>query len=831
MLAAGLQVMPMLRTVLPLTTQGLAPSTWAIVLKFAAGAVAVLGSYHAVSGATAIVPPYNVNATVGVRYNRQLGTSGQTAHSWSASTAPLGSAVFPLTPGLYLTNVTGKIGGIPTWAGISNIVIKAWEKTGNSGASVSATFVFIITNSNAVTAPAITQQPQSLTVTAGQAASFSVVATGTAPLTYFWRKDTAVVQAGSAASYVIASAQAGDAGTYLVIVSNSAGIVTSSGATLTVNAVVTPPVIAQHPQSLTVTAGQAVSFTVVASGTAPLTYFWRKGTAVVQVSSAASYAIASAQAGDAGTYSVIVSNSAGVANSSGATLSVNAPQESIRPKLTVASPLAAFTTVPSNSIIIRGLASDSSGIAGIFVQRGAEPPLQATGTTDWTVSAPLLPGSNVFRIKAVDLAGNASLTNARTVFYNVTNPLTLSVTGNGRIVGATNGQGVVIGRVRKLTAVPAVGYLFSNWVGSVSSTNPTISILMASNTTLTADFVPNPFLKLVGTYTGLFFDTNLPTHESSGFFSLSVSGNGAYSAKLTTSGRLLTATGKFGLDLHATKIFAALRTNPPVSLDLQLAAGSDEINGIVNDTVRAITLFGYRAAFGARNRATNFTGAYTLSLPGGGDPATEPSGHGALTLSASALGKLTIAGNLADGAPIAQSRLLAANGAFPFHSLIYLKHGSALGWVALAVTETNDVHGRLLWTKRPGVAGPFFQAGFEKTIDVVGSRYQAPPVGTRALSLTNGVCVLSGGGLDLPLTYDAALDTANRWTIANNTNRLVLQISRLNGLITGSFVNPATHKTSVIKGVVLQKQVGGAGYLVGTNQTGALFLEAPKSNP
>src|SRR5947209_5960656 len=136
LLALVLQVMPMLRTVLPLSTQGFAPSAWAIVLKLAGGAVALLGSYHAVSGATQIVPPYSVNATVGVPYIRQLGTSGQSAHAWSATTAPLNTAVYPLTPGLWLTNATGKIGGIPTQGGTSNIVISAWEFAGNLGSTV-----------------------------------------------------------------------------------------------------------------------------------------------------------------------------------------------------------------------------------------------------------------------------------------------------------------------------------------------------------------------------------------------------------------------------------------------------------------------------------------------------------------------------------------------------------------------------------------------------------------------------------------------------------------------------------------------------------------------
>jgi hypothetical protein len=321
LLAAGLQVMPMLRAVLPLATRGLAPSTWAIILKFAAGPVALLGSYHAVSGATNIVAPYTVKATVGVRYTRQLGTSGQTAHSWSAATAPLKTAVYPLTPGLFLTNATGKIGGIPTWAGTSNIVIKAWENTGNSGASVSATFVFTITNASGGTPPAITQQPQSRTVIAGQSTNFTVSATGTAPLSYFWRKGTAVVQTGTNVTYVLNNVQAGAAGTYSVIVSNAAGTVTSTNATLTV---VTPVTISAQPTNRIVTSGVNIAFGVTATGTSPK-YQWRFNSNAIAGATSATLNLTNVTPANSGFYSVVVTNTANRVTSSEARLLVTPP--------------------------------------------------------------------------------------------------------------------------------------------------------------------------------------------------------------------------------------------------------------------------------------------------------------------------------------------------------------------------------------------------------------------------------------------------------------------------------------------------------------------------
>ncbi|MGH7969373.1 MAG: immunoglobulin domain-containing protein, partial [Limisphaerales bacterium] len=230
-LAGALQVLPLARVAVTVESAASTAPAWAWVLRVASATVALLGSYDAVSGATAIVTPYTVNATVGTPYSRQLTTSGQTAHSWSASTAALGSTVFPLTPGLWLTNSNGRIGGTPTWAGISNITISAWENSGNRGASVSALFVFTVTGNSP---PSITTQPQSQTVYAGNPATFTVVASGTAPLSYQWRFQAASISGATASSYTIPSVQTTDAGAYSVVVNNVAGTVTSANATLTV---------------------------------------------------------------------------------------------------------------------------------------------------------------------------------------------------------------------------------------------------------------------------------------------------------------------------------------------------------------------------------------------------------------------------------------------------------------------------------------------------------------------------------------------------------------------------------------------------------------------
>ena len=168
--------------------------------------------------------------------------------------------------------------------------------------------------------PAIATQPQSQTVIAGAPVSFWVGATGTAPLSYQWRKDGTNIAGATAATNTIAAAQTTNAGNYTVVVTNVAGSITSAVATLTVNL---PPSIGTEPQSQTANAGSPVSFWVAATGTAPLSYQWKKDGTNVAGATAATNTIAAAQTTNAGNYTVVVTNVAGSITSAVATLVVN----------------------------------------------------------------------------------------------------------------------------------------------------------------------------------------------------------------------------------------------------------------------------------------------------------------------------------------------------------------------------------------------------------------------------------------------------------------------------------------------------------------------------
>jgi Immunoglobulin domain len=175
-----------------------------------------------------------------------------------------------------------------------------------------------------IKAPVIMTHPSSQTVAAGQSATFSAAAIGSDPLTYQWQKDGTAIAGATLQAYTTPPVTPTDSGTkFQVLISNSAGSVTSNPATLTVDSASTAPSITQQPASQAVTAGVIATFTVVAAGTAPLAYQWQKSGTAIAGATAASYTTPATLLTDNGAqFTVVVSNAAGTLTSGAATLTV-----------------------------------------------------------------------------------------------------------------------------------------------------------------------------------------------------------------------------------------------------------------------------------------------------------------------------------------------------------------------------------------------------------------------------------------------------------------------------------------------------------------------------
>jgi hypothetical protein len=207
---------------------------------------------------------------------------------------------------------------------------------------------------NKAVAPTIAGQPVSQIVIAGQAATFSVMASGTAPLSYQWLKNSSNIGGATAASYTTPATIAGDSGAkFDVVVSNSAGNIASAMATLTVNAAAVAPTITAQPANQSVTVGQTATFSVTATGTAPLSYQWQKNSANISGATAASYTTPATVTTDSlAKFDVVVSNIAGSQTSTIANLTVNA-----------AAVAPTITTQPANQSVNVGQTATFSATA------------------------------------------------------------------------------------------------------------------------------------------------------------------------------------------------------------------------------------------------------------------------------------------------------------------------------------------------------------------------------------------------------------------------------------------------------------------------------------
>jgi hypothetical protein len=215
-------------------------------------------------------------------------------------------------------------------------------------------------------APTITTQPASRTILSPATATFTVVANGRPAPTYQWQVlnggSWVDVSGGTSASYTTAATNVSDNGKqYRVVVANEKGSVTSSVVTLKVN---TAPTITSAPQDIAVPEGQKATFTVVASGTTPLTYQWKRNGTNITGATSYSYATPATKKADSGaTFSVTVSNAYGSASSGGATLTVNDPL----PSISFSANPASISAGQSSTLSWTLTHADSASIDGIGV--------------------------------------------------------------------------------------------------------------------------------------------------------------------------------------------------------------------------------------------------------------------------------------------------------------------------------------------------------------------------------------------------------------------------------------------------------------------------------
>jgi hypothetical protein len=516
------------------------------------------------------------------------------------------------------------------------------------------------------------------------------------------------------------------------------------------------------------------------------------------------------------------------------------------PKLTITSPSAGFKVYDANPVVdLMGTASDSEGIANIqcYVNGDTNDTIDIDQSSDlptnhlsWTAEVDLSqsghPGSNIVSVIAQDLSGNQTIV-SRLFLWIETNSAAISVNppGSGTVKGIINNQILQVGNAYKVTATPAnKTWLFSEWTDAsadVLSSNATFEYTDTDGT-LIANFVTNEFngTPLAGTYTGLFFDSNVGVNPSdAGYIVLTVTETGGYSAKLyvATVATPFSFSGQLALapDDSVAYINTKIKANKTdylvvqiqVPTDTNLAdSGAGVLGGSViafsdaaeTDQIDSATIQGELALYN-----TNIvSGLYNFAIdPASADPSQAPGGWSYGSATVSKKGAVTTVLHLADGISpaITFSSLASIDGTCPIYASLYGGNGVILGWMQFATEgsggfKTNSIN----WVK---FAAPskFYQGGFGENLQMFGGLYHTPKPGTNVFGWTSGTFISDQGyaGLtlpdktDVPVTYNPAKNTFS------DTEHVTITFTPSTGALSGSF-SPAYKFTGV--------EINGAGY-------------------
>jgi hypothetical protein len=186
-------------------------------------------AFDSCSGLTSVTIPNSVTSIGSSAFEY---CSGLTSVTIPNSVTTIGSQAFyycsTLTKLLFLGNAPSL--GSTVFQGVNTTTARVYRLTGKTGWG--STYGGLTTV--AITLPAITTQPASQSVNAGANVTFSVTASGTAPLGYQWYFNSTAIGGANGPSYSLTNLTTDNAGNYQVVVTNNFGSVTSSVASLTV---------------------------------------------------------------------------------------------------------------------------------------------------------------------------------------------------------------------------------------------------------------------------------------------------------------------------------------------------------------------------------------------------------------------------------------------------------------------------------------------------------------------------------------------------------------------------------------------------------------------
>ena len=270
------------------------------------------------------------------------------------------------------------------------------------------------------TAPALTQQPRDMMVQRGQTASFTAVATASPDVSgWQWQSRAANstgawtdIAGATSATYTTPTLTLADNGAqYRVLATNAVGTTASDTVTASVSDTAVPPSFTAQPVSLSVITGSEAVFAVAARGTEGLSYQWRKNGTPISGANASTLKLPAVAAGDAGAYSVVVTNVAGSITSQDGTLAVGAAVAPVLAPSIVTAPAAVQVHVGDTATFAVGVGNAGPGLLGFQWFKDGNP-IAGAGQAVLTLNAVTLADAGRYSVSVTNAGGGDMSTTA-----------------------------------------------------------------------------------------------------------------------------------------------------------------------------------------------------------------------------------------------------------------------------------------------------------------------------------------------------------------------------------------------------------------------------------
>ena len=734
------------------------------------------------------------------------------------------------------------------------------------------------------TPPSIDVQPSDVSTFAGSNATFTITASGSAPLIYNWFFGG--VNVGGGNNVTFNNVQLGNDGTSIYcLVTNQYGRATSSVVTLHVAAAPLPPTIATNPVSQSVTNPAPISAADLAFNTlGGRTLHLHILGGAAPFPAAGDYDIA--LAANANTFSI----------PAGGAMPARAGVWNIISDLGIDTVLRLSDDLVGGNVVKIALLTDGTFEAYLdgvinnqhgtyFLANADGSPVGPTVTfnagangtgpftyqwlfngTPFPDGVVLLTAAPVAQSHQGETTSTLTLRNVTTadagqysvIIANVAGRATSAVatlTVNGYSGGATDGQNPLVKLIQPAASVKFVGSNSVNFAGTASDNAGLAGVFVSFNGGV---FVPvtgaanwSATVPLVaGTNTIRVRAVDLAGHAATItrviiqrpaipfagiynglFFDTNAPAQesaGAITLSLGADGKfkgkLRQGVKQFSVagtfDFALSATTAVTRTGQS-TLTMALQLVNNRLEGsVTGGTNWTAALYAERAA-----PVGALAGKYNLLaaplVPGLFIGPDMPNGYTFAPLTLSTAGRLSGTATLGEGTPAKFLTSVSPNGAAPIYAPLYGGAGVIYGWLTFSNAYSTDLYGILYWFKPGTVGGPLYPHGFTNGLFSSGSRYLAPAAGVPVLRLTNGFAFWGGGNLASTISTPVTLGADHK---ISASNQLTLTFSAPKGTFTGSFVDPDSQAKRTLNGVVLPKQNIGAGQFMGLDQSGRIFI-------